>query len=109
MKLNQKKSEREVLQKLNKQLQEKTVSELIQEQHELSVSLKSLPWFAQFFEEVEIEGYTFTTEENRYEILKKDTDNYIVYDRHTNHTLTLSAGLEEDMYILGGSFDLNAL
>lgn len=105
--MSREKQEQEIGKKLNNLLQGKEVDEIVEKRDELSTALHKLPWFAYFFEETEIEGYTFLVEENRYEILKKERNRYIVQDRQTQHIAMLPTSLEEKKYVLGGSFSLD--
>lgn len=105
--MDKKKQEQKTVRKLSNLLQGKEVDEIIENRNEISAVLHKLPWFAYFFEETVVEGYTFLVEENRYEILKKERNQYIVQDRQTDHIVILPIHLEEEKYVLGGSFYLN--
>lgn len=101
-----KNKEQKTLNQLNKILKENSIDELKKERNKLSSALHKLPWFANFFEETDVEGYTFTTEGNRYEIIKENNQHYVVCDRITKSLVSLSKKLEEGKYVLGASFNL---
>lgn len=87
-------------------LETKSINELKNEKDTLINLLNKIPDCVSFFKDVEIDGEKFYSDK-QYEILRENQNHYFIKTEiDTNKVTLLPKSLEEDVFVLYGTFNL---
>jgi len=87
-------------------LETKSINDLKNEKDSLINLLNKIPDCVSFFKDVEIDGKKFYSDK-QYEVLRENQDHYFIKNEVDSNKVTLlPKSLEEDVFVLYGSFNL---